>query len=358
MNGFAKGRVAYGFTMWADAQFDYFDVSKQSFGIIEVPLACSDTRFPAHFIMHASDLNYHHLRLFWEVARAGSLRAAAGRLHLSQPTISAQIKALETSLGEQLFDRTGRGLRLTEQGRHVMESAAEIFALGAEMVRSVHSAGGARPLRLNIGITDSLPKLVAWRLIRPAMRVLPNLQLSCLEGHAQELVGLLASGRLDVVLSDEPASSSLPVKAFNHLLGHSPVVFCAAPALARQYGKGFPGSLKDAPMLLPASRTAWRHEIDRWFETNRLRPRIVAEFDDAALMKTAAADGLGCAPIAAVVVDDAAQRYGLKAIGRPVRCGFSCYLITLERAMRHPALRVISAESRNVIRDTKPRARE
>lgn len=301
--------------------------------------------------MNEPHLNYHHLRLFWEVARAGSLRAAAARLHLSQPTISAQIKALENSLDEQLFDRTGRGLKITEQGSLVMDCAAEIFSLGTEMVRSLHGLGSTRSLRLNIGITDSLPKLVAWRLIRPAMKALPNLQLSCAEGHSQNLVGQLASGRLDVVLSDEPASSSLPVKAFNHLLGSSPVVFCATPALAKQYGRGFPASLNDAPMLLPASRTAWRHEIDRWFETNRLRPRVVAEFDDAALMKTAASDGLGCTPIAAVVLDDAVQRYGLKAIGRPVRCGFSCYLITLERAMRHPALRVIATESKNVVKD-------
>ncbi|GEP46328.1 LysR family transcriptional regulator [Brevifollis gellanilyticus] len=298
-------------------------------------------------------LNYHHLRLFWEVARAGSLRSAAARLHLSQPTISAQIKMLESTLGEQLFDRTGRGLKLTEQGRLVMECSAEIFSLGTEMVRSLHGLGSSRHLRLNIGITDSLPKLVAWRYIRPAMKALPHLQLSCAEGHSQDLVGLLASGRLDVVLSDEPASSSLPVKAFNHLLGSSPVIFCATPALVRQYGKGFPASLKDAPMLLPASRTAWRHEIDRWFETNRLHPRVVAEFDDVALMKMAASDGLGIVPIAAVVLDDATQRYGLKPIGRPVRCGFSCYLITLERAMRHPALRVIATESKNIVKDPK-----
>ncbi len=294
-------------------------------------------------------LNYHHLRLFWEVARSGSLRAAAARLHLSQPTISAQIKALETTLDEKLFDRSGRGMKLTPSGRLVMECAGEIFALGTEMVRSLHGLGSARTLRLNVGITDSLPKLVAWRLIRPAVKAFPNLQLSCSEGHAQELLGQLAAGRLDVVLSDEAAPSSLPVKAFNHLLGESPVVFCAAPALAKKLGKSFPASLKDAPMLLPASRTAWRHEIDRWFESHHVRPRIVAEFDDAALMKTAAADGLGIVPIAAVVLDEAVERYGLKAIGRPVQCGFSCYLITLERAMQHPALAVIAGESKQVI---------
>ncbi|MDP1587475.1 MAG: LysR family transcriptional regulator [Prosthecobacter sp.] len=298
--------------------------------------------------MNEPHLNYHHLRLFWEVARAGSLRAAAARLHLSQPTISAQIKALEKSLDEQLFDRTGRGMKLTPQGRLVMERAAEIFSLGTEMVRSLNGLGSTRNLRLNIGITGSLPKLVSWRLIRPAVKAFPNLQLSCSEGHAQELLGSLAAGRLDVVLSDEAAPSSMPVKAFNHLLGESPVIFCAAPTLAKKLTKNFPASLKDAPVLLPASRTAWRHEIDRWFDSHRIRPRIVAEFDDAALMKTAAADGMGLAPIAAAVLDEAVERYGLQPVGRPLRCGFSCYLITLERAMRHPALAVIASGAQEV----------
>lgn len=300
-------------------------------------------------------LNFHHLRLFWEVARAGSLRAASARLHLSQPTISTQIKSLEKSLDERLFDRTGRGMKLTPAGRLVMECSTEIFSLGTEMVRSLHGQGTMRNLRLNVGITDSLPKLVAWRLIRPALKAFPNLQLSCMEGHAQELLGSLAAGRLDVVLSDEAAPSSMPVKAFNHLLGESPVVFCAVPTLVKDLSKNFPASLKDAPALLPASRTAWRHEIDRWFDSHRIRPRVIAEFDDAALMKTAAADGLGFAPIAATVLEDAVDRYGLRPIGRPVRCGFSCHLITLERAMRHPALAVIAAESKTVFSATRPR---
>lgn len=294
-------------------------------------------------------LNYHHLRLFWEVARCGSLRTAAVKLHLSQPTISAQIKALEKSLEEKLFERSGRGLKLTPSGRLVMEHAGEIFSLGTEMVRSLHGLSSTRTLRLNVGITDSMPKLVAWRLIRPALKAFPNLHLSCVEGHAQELLGQLVSGRLDVVLADEAAPSSLPVKAFNHLLGESPVVFCAAPALAEKLNKTFPACLKNAPMLLPASRTAWRHEIDRWFESHGIRPRVVAEFDDAALMKTAASDGLGLVPIAAVVLQEAIERYRLKAIGRPIRCGFSSYLITLERAMQHPALAIIASESKQVI---------
>ncbi|MFO1437540.1 MAG: LysR family transcriptional regulator [Verrucomicrobiaceae bacterium] len=303
--------------------------------------------------MSITHVNYHHLRLFWEVARAGSLRAASAKLHLTQPTISAQIKALERSLDERLFERSGRGLKLTAPGRLVMEYAGEIFSLGTEMVRSLHGHGNAKMLRLNVGITDSLPKLVAWRLIRPAVKAFPHLQLSCVEGHAQELLGSLAGGRLDVVLSDEAAPSSLPVKAFNHLLGEVPVVLCAVPALARKHSAGFPGSLKDAPLLLPSSRTAWRNAMDRWFDAHRIRPRVVAEFDDAALMKTAAADGLGIAPIAALVLDEAVERYGLKPVGKAVRCGFSCHLITLERAMRNPALAVMSAESKDAFSNRK-----
>lgn len=296
--------------------------------------------------MMPSNINYHHLRLFLEVARTGSIRAASTKLNLSQPTISAQIRALEKSLQEPLFDRTGHGMKLTPSGCLVMECAGEIFSLGAEMIHSLQGMSSTKTLRLNVGITDSLPKLVAWRLIRPAVKAFPHLQLSCIEGHARDLLGLLASGRLDIVLSDEAAPSSLPVKAFNHLLGESPVVFCAAPLMKAKIGKRFPALLKDAPLLLPASRTAWRHEIDRWFDSHRIRPHVVAEFDDAALMKTAAADGFGIAPIAAVVLDEAVGRYGLKPIGRPVRCGFPCFLITLEHSMRHPALAVLADDAR------------
>lgn len=307
--------------------------------------------------MIPTQLNYHHLRLFWEVARSGTLRAASAKLHLSQPTISAQIKALEKALDERLFDRCGRGLRLTSAGRLAMDRATEIFSLGTDMLRSLHDLSTTRVMRLNIGITDSLPKVVAWRLIRPALKAFPTLQLSCVEGHAQDLLGQLASGRLDVVLADQPAPSSMPVKTFNRRLGESPVVFCATPALADRFSPDFPASLKNAPALLPASRTAWRHEIDRWFDSHQIHPHIVAEFDDAALMKTAAADGLGVVPIAGVVLDDALDRYGLRPIGPPVRCGFSCHLITVERSMAHPALAVIAKESKNVIQ-TKTAARK
>jgi LysR family transcriptional activator of nhaA len=286
-------------------------------------------------------LNYHHLKLFWEVARAGSLRAAASRLQLSQPTISTQIKLLEIALGDSLFDRTGRGLRLTQQGRLVLEFSSKIFDLGAEMVSSVRDLGSSRSLRLNVGITDSIPKLVAWQLIRPAVKFFPNLQLACSEGSAQELIGLLASRKLDLILSDQAVPSSPPVKTFDHLIGKAPVIFCATSGMAKTLRKGFPTSLENAAALLPSSRSAWRHQIDRWFEEQSVRPRVIAEFDDAALMKTAAADGIGFVPIVSTALFEAEKRYGLLPIGRAAGCDFLCYLTTLDRATQHPALPIL-----------------
>jgi LysR family transcriptional regulator, transcriptional activator of nhaA len=298
--------------------------------------------------MTSSQLNYHHLRLFFEVAQSGSLRAASERLMLSQPTISSQLKSLEQSLDQSLFDRSGRSLRLTPAGEIVRDGAAEIFALGEALLRSLHEDSAARSQKLTLGITDSMPKVVAWRLIRPAVEGRSEFHLSCTEAHAEDLLGLLAAGRLDAVISDEPAPSTFPVKVFNQLMGESSLVFCATAQLAARLSKGFPQSLNGAPLLLPASRTAWRHEIERWLHTHDLHPRIVAEFDDAAFLTTAAADGLGCAPVASAVTEELAQRYQLVPIGEPVDCGLPTYLITLQRGRKHPALVLLAKEGQRV----------
>jgi LysR family transcriptional activator of nhaA len=299
--------------------------------------------------MIAADLNFHHLRLFWEVARSGSLRAAAEKLHLSQPTISAQIKSLEESLGQSLFDRSGRGMRVNPSGQLLMEQASELFSMANEMVRSLHGVSGTRPLQLSIGIMQSLPKLMAWQLIRPALAAVPNLRVSCTEGHAPDLLGMLVSGRLDGILAEEPAPASLRVRAFSQRLHHAPCAFCATPQLARRLRRNFPESLNDAPALLPTERTPWRHQIDRWFEARHIQPRIVAEFDDAALMKTAASDGLGFVPVLEPVLSEAVSRYGLLPLGPPVEAGLSCYLITVERATRHPALAAMTAAAKESV---------
>ena len=282
-------------------------------------------------------LNYHHLRYFWTVARQGSLRKAAEALHVSQPSISAQIRLLEEALDEQLFRRSGRGLALTEAGQLVLTYADDIFSMGRELLSAVKQRPGGRPLRLQVGITDSLPKLIAYELLKPAFRLSQPVHLVCREGAIGPLLGLLGAHRLDVVLADEPASSGFQVRAFNHRLGRSSITFCAAPPLAAKLRKNFPGSLHGAPALLPSENMALRPAVEKWFDDHSLQPQIVAEFEDSALMDVAAAAGLGFSPVHSVVIGPAVKHWGLKAIAEAEACSTGFYAITADRRLKHPA---------------------
>ena len=290
-------------------------------------------------------LNYHHLRYFWVVAQEGSLRKAAERLHVSQPTISAQVAALEGVLGEKLFRRNPRGLTLTETGHHAFSYAEEIFALGQEFLHSVKQRPTTRPLRVHIGIADSLPKLVSHEIIKPIFSLGQPIQAVCLENKTADLLAQLALYRLDIVLSDEPAPSSLQLKTFNHLLGESGVTFCAEPKLAGRLRRHFPGSLDKEPMLLPTAASALRRSLEKWFQGHGIFPRVVAEYDDAALMKVAAADGLGCLPLPTIVVEETVLRYGFRTIGEAVGCKVQFYAISAERKMTHPAVVAMTSKA-------------
>ena len=290
-------------------------------------------------------LNYHHLRYFWTVAKEGGLRKAADKLHVSQPTISAQIAALESVLSEKLFRRGGRSLALTEAGHRVLSYAEEIFSLGQELLDAVQQRPTARPLRVQIGITDSLPKLVSYEIIKPIFKLEQPVQVVCREGKASDLLAQLAAYRLDIVLADEPAPSSLPIKVFNHLLGECGMSFCAEPNLAATLKRKFPKSLNGAPVLLPASNAALRQSLEKWFQAGGLRPRLVAEFDDAALMKVAAVDGLGFFALPTLVAKEAMTRYGFQVIGRTEECRQQFYAISAERKLTHPAVVVITSRA-------------
>lgn len=291
-------------------------------------------------------LNYHHLRYFWVVAKEGGLRKAADKLHVSQPTISAQIAALEGVLEEKLFRRGGRALTLTEAGQRVLSYAEEIFSLGQELLDAGRQQPAARPLRVHVGITDSLPKLVSYEIIKPIFRLEQPVEAVCREGKAADLLGQLAAYRLDIVLADEPAPSSLPIKVFNHLLGECGVTFCAERKLAATLKRKFPKSLNNAPVLLPASNAALRQSLEKWFQAHQIRPRLVAEFDDAALMKVAAVDGLGFFALPTLVVKEAVVRYGFQIIGRTEECRQQFYAISAERKLTHPAVVAITSKAR------------
>ncbi len=291
-------------------------------------------------------LNYHHLRYFWVVAKEGGLRKAAEKLHVSQPTISVQIAALEGVLNEKLFRRGGRALTLTEAGHRVLSYAEEIFSLGQELLDAARQQPSARPLRVHIGITDSLPKLVSYQIIKPIFKLEQPIQAVCREGKAADLLGQLAAHRLDIVLADEPAPSSLPIKVFNHLLGECGLSFCAESKLAATLKRKFPKSLNDAPVLLPASNAALRQSLEKWFQAGEIRPRLVAEFDDAALMIVAAVDGLGFFAVPTLVVKEAVARHGFQIIGHTEECRQQFYAISAERKVTHPAVLAITSQAR------------
>ena len=274
------------------------------------------------------------------------MRKAADKLHVSQPTISAQIAALEGVLEEKLFRRGGRSLTLTEAGHRVLSYAEEIFSLGQELLDDSRQRPSARPLRVHIGITDSMPKLVSYEIIKPIFKMEQPVQAVCREGKAADLLGQLAAHRLDIVLADEPAPSSLPIKVFNHFLGECGVAFCAEPKLAATLKRKFPQSLNDAPALLPASNTVLRQSLEKWFRAADIRPRLVAEFDDAALINVAAVDGLGFFALPTLIVKEVVARYGFQIIGRTEECRQPFHAISAERKLTNPAVLVITSRAR------------
>ncbi len=303
-------------------------------------------------------LNYHHLLYFWTVAKEGSLRAASESLRVSQPSISAQLQALESSLGQPLFRQSGRGKVLTDAGQMVFGYAEEIFTLGGELMNSVKNRPTARARRLTVGLSDSFPKLVAHDILQPLFTSAEPMHIVCREGKIDDLLAQLALHRLDVVLADEPASSSHNFRSFNHLLAKSPLTFCAAPKLGGTLRRNFPKSLHGAPALLPGENTPTRRALEKWFRQQRIEPRVIGEFDDAALMSVVAAEGAGFIAVPSAVVADASARYGFQLLGTAARCQVEFYAITAERRLEHPGVVIIAEQSpKNLLARRKPVAR-
>lgn len=291
-------------------------------------------------------LNYHHLRYFWTVAKEGSLKQAAEKLHVSQPSISAQLSELEEVLGEKLFRRSGRSKVLTDAGQVALRYAEEIFTLGRELVNAVKQRPTAQALRLYVGVADSFPKLVTNGILKPVFTMAQPVHVICREGKLDDLLGQLAAHRLDIVLADEPASSATKFRTFNHPLGASSTAFCASAKLAARLRKDFPKSLHQAPALLPSDNTALRRAVEAWFRELGVQPQVVAEFEDLALMAVMAAEGRGFIVLPSTVADEAVHRYGFKIIGITDACRVQFHAITAERRIAHPAVALITDEAR------------
>lgn len=302
-----------------------------------------------HIGQPAMDLNYHHLRYFWAVAHEGSVARASGRLRVAMPTISGQVKQLERSIGGSLFQRVGRHLELTDLGRHVYGYAEQIFDVGDELIASLRGQPGTRAIPFTIGVANVVPKLLAYRLIEPALHLDREFTITVTEGEPDRLLADLAIHRLDLVISDAPIPPHVNVRAFNHRLGSSAVGIFAVPGLARKLKRRFPRSLHERPFLAPAAKSTLSRELERWFDQQDLRPRIVGRFENSALLKVFASQGHGAFAAPISVADHLEEQFGAVFVGPIEGVTDRSYAISVERRITHPAVSAISKAARTVL---------
>ena len=288
-------------------------------------------------VAFATPLNYRHLYYFWVVAKEGGMTRAADRLGMAVQTISTQVRELELALGYTLLKPEGRGLKLTEAGIAAMHQADQIFQLGEQLPAALLDATCAPSVRLGVGISDGLPKLVVRHLLEPVIQE-PNLRLLCHDGEFDDLLGELALHRLDMVIADRPAPANPAMRLYTHPMGSSPIAWYAVPALIEAARAGFPASLTGLPLLLPTGHTAVRGRIDQWFVKHGIRPRIVGEFEDSALLKTFGASGMGVFPAAILMDDELTQRYGVQKMGDCTGVDEHFFAITSEKKIQHRLL--------------------
>jgi LysR family transcriptional activator of nhaA len=294
-------------------------------------------------------LNFKHLRYFWMVAKSGSIAQASARLHVTPQSISTQIAELEAALDLRLFHRVGRGLQLTDAGRRIVGYADNIFELEEELLATARNGDPAVSLPFKVGIADSVPKSLSHRVLEPVLHMDGSVRLICREGRLDSLLGDLSVNRLDMVIADRPMPADIKVRAFNHLLGTSDLTVFGATRLLRTATGSFPLMLDNAPFLMPGAEVAIRSALERWFEDQRIAPRIVGEFDDGALMKAFAQGGAGFFVAPSALSNYVCHQYSVRAVGRIETIKEQLYAITTERRMQHPAAVLVrDAASRDV----------
>ena len=293
-------------------------------------------------------MNFKHLHYFWRVAKAGGVARASEQLHLTPQTISGQIGLLEDALGTPLFAKKGRNLELTDAGRLALGYAQDIFALGSELEESLRNyPAGGRPVEFRVGVAEAVSKTIAYRLIEPATRLPTTMRLVCRESKLDSLLAELAAHRLDLVISDAPIPPSVSVRAYNHRLGESGVSFFASAGLFKHCKGKFPACLDGAPMLVPGDGAAVRPRLDRWRDANKLRPRVVGEFDDSALMKAFGQRGAGVFIGPTVLESEIETQYGVKTLGRTQEIVEEFFAISVERRVTHPSVVAITEAAKD-----------
>ena len=291
--------------------------------------------------MKTTNLNFRHLYYFWMVAKEGSVTRAAERLEVAVQTISAQLNLLEQALGKSLFAPQGRRLVLTEAGRIALGYADQIFLLGEQMQDALADSDVERTMRLTVGISDSLPKLISARLLEAALGLPERVKLICYEDKFESLLGDLSVHKLDVVLTDRSVPPGATLRVFSHLLGESELSLFGVPPLAKKYRSDFPQSLNGAPLLLPTRNNAIRGRIDHWIEVHGIHPNVVGEFDDNALLNTFGRNGLGLFPAPSALSKDVEEQFGAVPVGEMTKVREQFYAISNERKIKHPAIDAI-----------------
>ena len=283
----------------------------------------------------STSFNYKHLYYFWVVAKEGGMSRAADKLDMAVQTVSAQVRELERSLGYALLKPAGRGLVLTDAGQTALQLADQIFQIGENLPERVRESASAPAMRLAVGISDGLPKLVARRLLQPVISE-PTLRLICHEGELDELLGDLALHRLDVVFSDRPAPANPNIKLYSHAMGQSPMAWDGTPAWVRGAASHFPQCRATTPVLRPPAHTAVRARLDHWFEQQGVRPRIVGEFEDSALLNTFGASGMGIFPAAEWAEQDLLANYGVERLALCEGVTEHFFAVGTEKKVQHP----------------------
>lgn len=296
-------------------------------------------------------LNHHHLLYFWIVAREGSISRASKVLHLTPQTISAQLKELEGALGAELFTRQGRGLVLTEVGQVARRYADEIFALSRDLADTIKGRPTDRPTAFRVGVSDVIPRFVAYRILKTTFGLPIEVRLECRSAPLGDLVSRLAQHELDLVLSDAPLPPATHIKAFNHPLGSSEILWLGTRDLASKLRKGFPTSLHGAPVLLPSPETAFRRAIDAWLDGLGVRPRVVGEFQDSGLLKSFGEAGEGVFPAPRIVQRDVRVHFNVVPVGDAAGVVQTYFGISVERRVRHPAVVAVLDGAKRALAD-------
>lgn len=300
--------------------------------------------FPKHPLM----LNYRQLHYFWIVARTGSITRACEQLNLTAPTISGQLSLLESNLGLQLFQKVGRHLELTEDGRRVLAYAEPMFEAGVALEAMIRSQPGQQPRMFRVGVADVVPKSIVYRLLAPTMSLdNPPLRIACREDKLERLLADLAIQRLDLVISDSPVPAQLDIRTRTIKLGECGIGFFATQALAQACTGDFPGRLDNQPLLIPGPQSVVRGRLLRWLEDCRVNPRIVGEFDDSALMQAFGTAGTGIFVAPRVIADDLLRSGDVVMLGETEAVAEAFYAISVERRVNHPGILAVAEGARH-----------